>query len=186
MIYVVQEAPKAEPITLADARAHLNEPPTQHDATIESAIVAARQHVELWCDRALMLQTWLAVCDAFPATIELRGGRVKEVVSVQYVDADGALQTLSESAYYADTIRDPGRLVPVSSWPATANRPNAVRVTYKVGYDDATKIPAPLIAAIKLIVGDLFENRESQVVGQSYSESETVSRLLTPYRRVVL
>jgi uncharacterized phiE125 gp8 family phage protein len=184
--YVVFEGPGEEPLTLEQAREHLQFPPADQNAQIEEDILAARQYVELWCDRVLMPQTWLAAAPAFPPVIALRGGQFRQLLEIRYVDAAGSEQVMPESDYFLDDIGEPALLIPRRSWPATATQPNAVRVKYKVGYADADAVPTPLVKAMKLIVGDLFENREAQIVGQSYAQNETLSRLLMPYRRMVL
>lgn len=45
-------------------------------------------------------------------------------------------------------------------------------------------VPAPLRAAILLLVGDLYANREAGIAGASYVENPAVDRLMFPYRRV--
>lgn len=47
-------------------------------------------------------------------------------------------------------------------------------------------VPATIKAAILLIVGDLYENREAAFVGVSRSDNPTVNRLLWPYRQLEL
>lgn len=43
-------------------------------------------------------------------------------------------------------------------------------------------LPPSIRAAILLVVGDLYENRESQIVGVSVSKNQTVENLLNFYR----
>lgn len=45
-------------------------------------------------------------------------------------------------------------------------------------------VPAPLRAAILLLVGDLYANREAGITGTTHVENPTVDRLMFPYRRV--
>ena len=53
-----------------------------------------------------------------------------------------------------------------------------------MGYADADSVPAALKAAILLIVGDLYANREA-MVDAKLVENRAVSRLLFPYKRIV-
>ncbi|MCY1249378.1 hypothetical protein D9M72_629060 [compost metagenome] len=46
-------------------------------------------------------------------------------------------------------------------------------------------VPAPLRAAILLLVGDLYANREARITGTIHVENPTVGRLMFPYRRVL-
>jgi len=43
-------------------------------------------------------------------------------------------------------------------------------------------VPEPVRQAIKMIVGDLYENRESATTGATVSVNPTTERLLYPYR----
>lgn len=43
-------------------------------------------------------------------------------------------------------------------------------------------VPGGVRAALLLIVGDLYENREGQITGVSRAENPTVMCLLSPYR----
>ncbi|MFG6111129.1 head-tail connector protein [Stenotrophomonas nematodicola] len=45
-------------------------------------------------------------------------------------------------------------------------------------------VPAPLRAAILLLLGDLYANREAGITGTIHVENPTVDRLMFPYRRV--
>lgn len=72
--------PAAEPVTLAEARAHLRLEVADDDAYLLSLITMARQYVEEVCWRGLVKQTWELVLDSFQGedTLELgaRGRRI--------------------------------------------------------------------------------------------------------------
>ena len=48
---------------------------------------------------------------------------------------------------------------------------------------DPVPVPEDVQAAILLIIGDLYENREGQLVGQAINENRTVQNLLHFHRR---
>lgn len=187
MSVIVVTPPATEPVTLAEAKAHLRVTYGLEDALITSLIAAARAYIENWCDRALITQVWKATRDAFCPEIRLTGGVVTAIQSVKYIDADGVEQTLDSSAYVADLDSVPARIWPAvgSSWPTTAAQPGAVRIQYAVGYADAAAVPAPIKAALLLVLGDLFENRQGQQA-ETLVENAAVSSLLWPYRRIVI
>lgn len=209
MSWSVTTAPTTEPVTLTEAKLHLRVEAdvTDDDTLITSLIQAAREHVEAACQRALMPQVWTERRTAFPGTpsfpnipgspfgylrvptltqqtILLSGGKVRVVDSVKYVDATGTLQTLDPSLYVADVTTEPAQVAPAygTSWPATREQPGAVQVQYQVGYDDAASVPAALKAAVLLVLGDLFSNREA-FGAQPVIENPALSRLLDPYKR---
>jgi uncharacterized phiE125 gp8 family phage protein len=165
-------APAVEPVTLAEAKAHLYVTHSDDDALIGSLIAAAREDVEHWLQRALVEQTWELALAAFPYSppvIKLPMAPLSSITSIKYLDSDGVEQTLAATDYTADTSAEPGAVVPAYglAWPATRAERNAVRVRYVAGYGaDATIVPASIKAFIKMRVGALYENRESFVAGQ--------------------
>ncbi|WP_343735261.1 hypothetical protein [Acidovorax sp.] len=156
-----------EPLTLAEAKAHLREEQgeTHNDLLISSLISVARQAAEDRLQRTLLTTTWLRTLDRFPfcgGHVELYRPRVISVDSVEYLSRDGTLTLLSPSAYELDPTAEPGLLLPAHGtiWPATRVRPGAVQIRYTAGYGaTANKIPGPIVQWIKLALTDLYENR---------------------------
>lgn len=188
-VVVVTPATGGEPVTLADAKIHLRVDDTADDALIGSLITACRQHIESVCQLAIGAQTWRLTLDGFPANngaVELPGGRVSAVDEVTYVDPLGVAQTLALGDIRIDLDSVPARLTPAPTtlgWPNWQPVTNAVTVTYTVG----EAAPQPIRAAMLLMLGDMYENRQ-QIVMDSRSalaESPTVKRLLFPYKRVL-
>ena len=57
------------------------------------------------------------------------------------------------------------------------------KVVYKVGYASISDIPQPIIQAIKIIVADMYENRQSVIVGKAASEvPKTAEYLMQQYK----
>ena len=178
--------PALEPVTLAEAKAHLRLEGAEDDAYVTALIQAARQHVEEVCWRGLVTQTWETVLEGFPfcAELDLPGGNLGSIASVTYVDATGAEQTLATSVYEADTLSVPGRLLLAygESWPATRCQWNAVKARYTVGWAVAD-VPAPIKQAILLLVAHFYEQRNPEITGTIVSKVEfAVDALLAPYR----
>lgn len=186
MRWIVSTAPAAEPVTLDEAKKHLRVIISADDGLIESLIVAARQHIEMLCEHALMRQSWTLYLDGFSDCIRLPGGMVKEVTEINYVDTAGVDQSVDVASTVLDHASRPARLARKAdfTWPATAAQINAVDIVYSVGYDDADSMPFQLKAALLLIVGDLYENREGSVIGETIAENPAVDRLLFGFRRV--
>lgn len=185
-------APAAEPLTLAEAKLHLrvDSDDTSQDTLITSLIVAAREAVEEHTRRALVTQTWDYVADAFPDGDEpILVGKppLQSVTTLQYVDADGVLQTWAASNYVVDTATIDGaiRLAYDVSWPSAREQYNAVQVRVVAGYGLAAAVPASIKAAMLLLIGHLFEHRESVITGTIVAELPTVRALLGPYRYLV-
>ena len=75
--------------------------------------------------------------------------------------------------YLSDIVHQPARigLKPNQSYPAIADRINAVQCTYVVGYGSAASdVPEGIREAVLLTIGNLYENRQDVVVGRIATE----------------
>ena len=162
--------PEAEPLTLAEAKEHLRVDLPIEDALIEALVVAAREWTENYCRRSWIVRTLKLHLDYFEPELLLPRGPVVSVASVEYMSG-AALVALDPSAYVVDRFSLPARIRPAfgASWPSVANVAlNGVVVTYDAGYpgttgatpDPAANVPQAAKAAMKLLIGGWFENRE--------------------------
>ncbi len=182
-------APAVELMSTANAKAHLRVDSTDDDTLIGVLIKAARQHAENVASRALITQTWDYQLDAWPdgdeITIPLPP--LQSVTSVKYYDTAGTEYTMTATDYIVDTKSEPGRIVLAygKSWPSTTLRPAAgVIVRFVAGYGDAAaNVPEAIIAALKLHIGYLYEQREAVNIGNIVNELPLAyDALLYPYR----
>ena len=171
LIYSFDVAPP-EPVTLQEAKDHLRVDTTDDDALIRALITAAREYAERRQRRTLLTTTKTVKYDSFPDVIRPPEPPLASVTSIAYVDEDGDSQTLSAALYDVDTDTEPGRITPAygETWPATRGQIDAVTLTYVAGYGDAESVPELTKAGIKLILADLYENRESYVTGTIVSK----------------
>jgi len=201
--------PASEPITLVEAKAHLRVTDSDNDTLITALIKAARANAEGFMGRALVDQTWELYLDSFPTysvnvnsycnvtstapgalAIEVPLPPLIQVTQIAYDDANGDEQIIASGSYYVDNVSEPGWVVPsgISQWPTPINAINSVRVRFRAGYltNDSpadTFVPEDIKAAIKLILGSLYEHRETQVVGLIANELPLgVEQLLRRYR----
>jgi uncharacterized phiE125 gp8 family phage protein len=189
-------APAVEPFTLTEAKAHLRVIDNDDDALIAALIKAAVSHVDGkdgFLGRALVTQTWELVIDAFPAeAIKIPLPPLQSVTSIKYDDAAGIEQTLATDQYSIDTASEPGWVAPlVSGWPGTIDAINAVRIRFVAGYapdansppDLAANVPGAVKAAMLLLIGSLYEHRETIVIGQTAVQIPWgAEQLLRPFR----
>lgn len=191
MALVLTSPPEAEPIGLAEAKAHLRVDADAEDALLEALIAAARMHVERALGLALITQTWSYLLDFWP-----RGGcitlpilPVQAVASAKLHDASGGAATLDVEAYEVDALSEPARLVLKGALPSAVPRAlNAYEISFTAGYgDEPEDVPAPIRQALLLLVAHWFERREPVVLGAAPQEvPATVAGLLLPYRRLKL
>jgi len=186
----IKTQPSEEPITTTEAKTHLHmdADQTAEDTLLDSLIIAARSYVEQYTGRALVTQTWYGYLDQFPGKdhINIPFGNLDSVTSVKTIDSVGNETTLTVTTQYlVDSDSEPGRVaLPYSvSWPSITPYPvNPIVIEFVCGYGLAAAVPDGLKSAMKLIVGDLYEHRESQIETGNFQVNETVHNLMFPYR----
>lgn len=178
--------PVEEPISIEEARLHLNVDQEAHDSLIAAQIIAARQWAEKKTKRAFVTQTWRMRLERFPINecIYFNPTPLQSVTSVSYVDINGVTQTWPNSRYIVSIDNQPGTLSLSYNelWPDTQQQADAVTITYVVGYGTAAMVPEDIKSAIKLQIGDLYANREASIVGVSINENPAACALLEEYR----
>lgn len=196
MALVSVTPPAATPISVAEAKLHLRVDHDADDGLIDALVQAAAGHIDGrdgWLGRCLMPQTWDLVLEKFPTGgIRIPLAPLLEIESVKYIDDAGVTQTVAPEGYRVDDANVPGWVVPVATgWPVAGDTINAVRVRFRAGYEGQETdsppgpngVPAPIKAALKLLVGHWYANREAVNVGNIVSDLPwAVSALLTPYR----
>ncbi len=174
-----------DPLVLDEVKAHLRVEGDDEDTLIEAYVAAATAHIDGpdgWLGRAIGIQILEARCDTLTCgdCIRLPFPPVIELVSVSYLDGTGVEQMAD-----LDEFEVMGRdlVASGSEWPwiGGSTRREAVRIRYRAGYET---IPAAIKAAILLMVGDLYRNRETVSAGAmtQVPMSTTVENLLAPYR----
>jgi uncharacterized phiE125 gp8 family phage protein len=173
----------ATPVTLTEARAHCRAD-SADDTMLQIYLDAAVAHVdgaEGVLGRCLVTQTWDYSLDCFPEEITVPLPTLQSVTSVKYYDVDGVEQTITSSNY----IVAGQRIAPIETfdWPdIDTERPYPITVRFVAGYGDAAEVPAAIKAAILLLTGDLYANREAG--GEAVVENPATKRLLGPFKKV--
>lgn len=161
-------APTKLPVALDEMKLHLRVDHDEDDAMIEGFIRAATERLEgrdglLGC--CFINQTWKMTLDSFASVITLPLPPCQSVTSISYVDANAATLTVDAAAYAVvgiGSIRS-ATLAPVSAWPASYG---PVSITFVTGFSpEPSDIPEPVRASIKMTAANLYENRESVIVG---------------------
>lgn len=124
----------------------------------------------------------------FPEAIVLPLGPVLAVTGIQYasldLDDDDQPTTQALDTYRVNMSATPGYLTPGygQCWPCVARVPEAVRVEFMAGYGAAAQVPADIVAAVKLLLGDLFMLREDRALNGDTPNQRSALALLAPYR----
>lgn len=188
-------APVSEVVSLEEMKAHLRVDFDDDDALIGAMISAVTQHLDGRdgdLGRALIDQTSELRMAWFPRVVRLPLPPFIEVEAIEYLDGSGARQTFAAEKYSVTGAGGRGmvHLAPGQCWPTLpCDRPEPAIVRFRAGYLDGgvsppeANVPAPIKAAIKLMAGTLYQNREHVVIGQTAIEIPwAADALLRPYR----
>jgi uncharacterized phiE125 gp8 family phage protein len=177
--------PGAEPLTLAQAKAHLKIDYSDEDALITSLIVTAREHLERATGLALIRRAMRLYLDRWPLTgpIEIAHGPVTAVDAVRIFDAEGAEGLADLTGHVLD-----GRARPARLWlkrrPETRGAMNGVEVDFTAGFGETgADVPDTLKRAMLTHVALMHGFRalisaEMQPAGVP----DGYDRLIAPYR----
>jgi uncharacterized phiE125 gp8 family phage protein len=182
-------APSEKPVTLAQAKAHLRVDHDDDDTLIGSLIDAAVGYFDGYSGilgRALVAQTWRQDYPGFCQSMLLPVGPSNVVSAVTYYNGANVQQTLAPATYQIQTGARGPFVSPAAgkAWPVTAQRADAVSITFIAG-QSVSEVPAPIKQAILLLIGQWFETREPVTIGAAVAALPfAVDALIAPYRRV--
>lgn len=187
-VFVV--TPPEPVVSLEEAKEHLRVDGPDEDDLILAYIAAATGHIDGpdgWLGRSIGVQTLemrfsllsRPACNG--TAIRLPFGPVSELVAISYLDGQGDVQEadLADFVLYGDEVEPVGSTYP---WEGGSMQREAGRIQYRAGYET---LPSAIRAAILLITGDLYANRETAVVGTGAAAvpmSATPKLLLGPFR----
>jgi uncharacterized phiE125 gp8 family phage protein len=192
--------PAQLPVSLLELKAQIRYDASDEDALLQGYLQAAVDTAEEYTGLALLTQTWQQSLPAFadPMFLHRRPliavGSPLVAVTVQYLDGDEALQTLSDTGYRVTGIGGDHVLAAVrlgygQSWPITRQHDEAVRITYTAGYGSSpTDVPQVIRHAILMLAATWFGYREDVVMGSTVSDELPFASkaLLRPWRRLAV
>ena len=186
---VIDTEPTSEPIANSVMKNFLKVDTSADDDLIASMITTARQLVELRTRTQLLTATYKMNLDRFPIQtnwITLPISPLASVTHIKYYDSDNTLQTWDASNYIVDSQSKPPRirLSQSSTFPSTYTSPNAVEIKYVAGYTSTSAVgyPTALNAAIYLIVGHLYENRQEVVSKIQYELPQGAQTIIDNFK----
>lgn len=170
MAIQVVTPPAADPVSVAEAKAHCRVDSNDEDALIQGLIYTARDYIETVCNRVLMTQTLDYWLQDWPDgdTLKLPRSPAQSVISVTWYNPAGTPTVFAASNYGVDMVTEPGRIVLSSgaAWPGDELRvTNGIAVRFVAGWASAAAVPRSVKQAMLLLIGHWFENREATTFG---------------------
>jgi uncharacterized phiE125 gp8 family phage protein len=177
--------PAVEPLSLAEAKAHLRLSGDGEDETVLALIRAARQEVERQSGQALIDQHWRLVLDDWPADdfVLIRRGPVREILAVTVFGEDGAATLMPAPVFLADTVSEPARIV-FRERPRPGVPLNGIEIDFRCGHGaSGADVPDLMKRAILLLVAHWYEFRGVvEPSGQPVGYPSGFDRLLASFR----
>jgi uncharacterized phiE125 gp8 family phage protein len=168
MSLLLTTPPAVEPVSLAEAKAHLRISHADDDAYISTLIISARRRIETRTGLRLIAQGWSQFFDCWPpfGEIELRVSPVSTVTDlIIYGDTDTP-SSVDPAHYFLDATAAPPRVVfrqgRSPSPPGRRRKGIEVRMTAGFGAS-ASAVPQELKQATLLLVADSFANRGEEL-----------------------
>lgn len=188
MSMTMTAAPATEPVTLAEAKAHLRVDGEADDSYIASLIVTSRLQIEAALGLALVTQSWRLQLDEWPPdhVIEMPMRPLAAINAISVATGDSTSITLSLSAYIVDGTANPARISFTSLPPAPGAIARGIAIDFTAGFGSAASVPRDIRHALLLLVAHWFEHREPAASGAGTAIPDAVSTLLAPYRMVRL
>ena len=185
MTYALIAPPDAEPLTLAEVKAHLRLDGSDEDALLASLIRTAREYLERETGLCLIVQTWRVYLDRWPSDgiVKIAKSPVQAIQSVVVYGADGAAVQVSLQDHLLDGEGRPARLW-VRKPPPPGQGVNGIEIDFSAGYGEAgADVPDTLKRAMSLHVGHMFGFRgvispDQQPAGIP----DGYERLIAPFR----
>lgn len=172
-------------VPTSDLKTHLRVTFSEDDSYIASLEKAAVQMIEEFCNLYLLETVLIQYGNSFNDLNTLFKSPAKSDSGTVHYKSGGAWTLLAADQYeIVYKIKPPKCVVAVdSSLPDADDIFQAWKCTYTVGYATAADIPDPIIQAIKITVADMYENRQSVIVGKIVSEiPRTAQYLMNAYK----
>jgi hypothetical protein len=152
-------------IILNDVKTFINRPveDTFWDNETTAFIQVAQRAIEQHCEMSLSLATWVGTLPRLFDEFRIVRRPFAAVEKIEYVEpATGNILTVDPSIYHVVPIAQNCAMVALgedASWPDTANRLDAVRITVKTGFYDfdgvTPKLPQEIVQALSMTVTEL-------------------------------
>ena len=168
-------------VSLSEAKTHLRILHTDDDTYITSLIKAAQLTAEYYCNTDFTSCNWTYTCDLWNQTQKLPHGQWFKILNIKYYDDNGVQQTWAATEYDVDIGTIPNRITLKQNKTYPSLRDGVANITislvstgenYNNNYTEVAK------QAVLIMLTDMYENRQSVVVGRIASSIPKTSQYL--------
>jgi uncharacterized phiE125 gp8 family phage protein len=172
-MFKVIDPPFLDPVTLTEVKTYLRLDSTDFDSLLSSLIVAAREAIENYQNRAIYTQVLELSLDEWPdKPVSLPRPLLQNILSVKYTDSTGTENTIDLNNIIVDNASEPGRISLKQGycWPSVQLQEiGGLRIRYVAGYDDISKVPQTVRLAYLLYISDRFNNPDGDIPTAFYN-----------------
>lgn len=151
---------------------------TDEDDLIKNYITASVMASEDYMSCHVYAKSMVISLNAFRPTVIFEAFPLRGVKSVKYW-SDDVEMTMPETDYYLTSQNLKQSQLHFKVLPTTDKRYDAVSIELEIGYENASKVPAPIKQAILLQIADMYERREDRA-GVIHTSAQALMR---PYRK---
>ena len=177
--------PAVQPVSLADAKAHLRVEHADDDAHLTALIAQATTHLEALSGLKLITQTHRVYFDLAPGDriFELPLRPIQSVAEARIFDAAGDPVIADLTDAELDRFAFPGRLL-ISEVLCPADRFNGIEIDVVAGFGVAgSDVPGNLMRALMTIIAHWYEFRGAiEPADPTLPDPAGLERLIAPYR----
>jgi uncharacterized phiE125 gp8 family phage protein len=185
---ILTAPPQAEPVSLAEAKAHLRITHNDEDALLGALIASARRVAEARTGLCFLAQGWTLFRDRWPedGVIAIPLAPVAAVEELAVFSEDDEKAVIEASHYVVDFVSRPARLLLRGSrqWQEPGRRLNGIAIKLQAGFGpSAESVPQPLRQAVLILVAHYYAHRGDEAPPGLPTSAEA---LLTLFREVRL
>jgi uncharacterized phiE125 gp8 family phage protein len=170
---VVITPPTFEPVTLAEAKAHLREDLSDpaNDVLISACIAAAREHVEAQTGRRMIQQTLRCFASGWPiGAFQLPVAPVSSIVHIRYYDTDDVAYTWPATEYSYNGSANPPVILRryLKTYPSVTLRPlDPIEIQFVAGVPTPPEVNPRLRQAVLMLMATLYRHPETVTISNT-------------------
>lgn len=176
------------PITRAEIIDHLSINGSDYNDLIDGYILAAKELIERESQKVVGLSEAVEHYWQFPygrCPIILAVMPVNSITKIEYHNGTTWIEWDDANYILSAPARTRAGIYPLSQWPVVSViRPDAVKVTYSVGYDTTENLPDTIRQAARVLVASSFMFRENDSDKTLTEQTNGFQRLMQSIRAI--